>query len=52
MIHIDESDSRFESCADCIHSMDTTEICVLRGCIHAVDKLVECFEPRESEGKE
>lgn len=45
---IEESNPDYESCADCIHSDDSEEICVLRRCIHAVSRLKECYVPKSS----
>ena len=36
----------FESCDDCIHSVDSLEICKMRLCYHAIDKLRDCYEPK------
>ena len=36
-------DELFESCDDCIHSEDSGAICVLRCCVHAIEKLKECY---------
>lgn len=36
----------FESCDDCIHSGDSLEICKMRLCYHAIDKLRDCYEPK------
>ena len=43
---IEESNPDYESCANCIHSDDSEEICVLRRCIHAVSRLKECYVPK------
>lgn len=43
---IEEANPDYESCADCIHSDDSEEICVLRRCIHAVSQLKECYVPK------
>ena len=43
---IGESNPGYESCANCIHSDDSEEICVLRRCIHAVSRLKECYVPK------
>ena len=37
----------FESCDDCIHSVDSLEICKMRLCYHAIDKLRDCYERKE-----
>lgn len=36
----------FESCDDCVHSGDSLDICKLRLCYHAIDKLRDCYEPK------
>lgn len=38
--------TKFESCDDCVHSGDSLEICKLRLCYHAIDKLRDCYEPK------
>ena len=45
---IEEANPDYESCADCIYSDDSEEICVLRRCIHAVSRLKECYVPKSS----
>lgn len=44
-----ETDDNFESCDDCVHSDDRTEICKIRGCIHAIMDydIKECYTPKE-----
>lgn len=36
----------FESCDDCVHSEDGLEICKMRLCYHAIDKLRDCYEQK------
>ena len=43
---IEEANHDYESCAACVHSDDSEEICVLRRCIHAVSRLKECYVPK------
>ena len=43
---IEEANPDYESCADCVHSDDSEEICILRRCIHAVSRLKECYVPK------
>lgn len=38
--------TEFESCDDCVHSGDSLDICKLRLCYHAIDKLRDCYEPK------
>ena len=38
----------FVSCDDCIHAEIPIESCVVMRCVHAIDKLKECYEPRKS----
>lgn len=46
-----ETDDDFESCDNCIHSDDTTEICKMRGCAHAIldSDIKECYQQKKSE---
>ena len=43
---IEASNPEFESCADCVYSDDSEEVCILRGCIHAVAQVKECYVPK------
>ena len=47
MIKIEGADKSFESCQDCVHAYDSTEICILRRCIHAFSELRECYKPKK-----
>ena len=47
MIKIEDADKSFESCQDCVHAYDSTEICILRRCIHAFSELIECYKPKK-----
>ena len=38
---------KFDGCANCKHDEDTEAICIMRGCVHAVPYLTECFKPKE-----
>lgn len=38
--------TEFESCDDCVHSEDSLEMCKLRLCYHAIDKLRDYYEPK------
>lgn len=38
--------SEFENCLNCIHSSDKEEICQLRMCVHAFERLYERYVPR------
>jgi len=44
-----ETDDNFKSCDDCVHSDDTTQICKMRGCIHALTEndIKDCYQPKE-----
>lgn len=48
---IEKPNPNFESCEDCIYSDDSDEVCTLRGCIHAVVELKECYKPKQRTGK-
>lgn len=48
---IEKPNPNFESCNDCIYSDDSEEACILRGCIHAVVELNECYKPKQRTGK-
>lgn len=37
----------FESCDDCVHYGDSLEMCKMRLCYHAIDKLRDCYERKE-----
>lgn len=52
-IEVEDNDD-FKSCDDCIHFNNSTVICKMRGCTHAIldDDIKECYIPKESEGKE
>lgn len=39
----------FENCTKCIHDEDTSEMCRLRLCVHAISELRECYKPRREE---
>ena len=41
----------FESCSKCVHAEDSSEICMLRQCIHAFSTLKECYKPKETENE-
>lgn len=45
-----ETNDDFESCGDCVHYDDTTEICKMRGCIHAIldDDIKERYQSKLS----
>lgn len=47
-IEVEDNDD-FKSCDDCIHFNDSTVICKMRGCIHAIKSydIKECYKPKE-----
>ena len=53
-ISIQDVDKTFESCSDCIHFDDDDSLCILRGCIHAVAELKECYtkKPNKDESND
>ena len=44
-----QRDKTYNSCCDCIHWEDTTEICILRQCVHAIGHLNECYKPKKTD---
>ena len=46
-----EMASEFTSCCDCVHVADSAEICILRGCVHAIVQK-ECFRKRQDERRQ
>lgn len=48
MISIEKANPNYYTCYDCVHMQDTIEMCKLRGCIHAIRELKECYEPKET----
>ena len=41
----------YEGCNKCERSCDTEEICMLRGCIHAIGRIRECYSPKADKQK-
>ena len=41
-----EMASKFTSCSDCVHAEDSTEICMLRECVHTIGAPKDCFRKR------
>lgn len=39
-------DSGYDGCDTCIHCADSCEMCQLRLCIHAFNRLYECYEKK------
>lgn len=39
-------DPDYESCDICIHADDSTDLCVLRQCVHAI-RPIECFHKKK-----
>lgn len=45
-----ETNDDFEGCDDCIHVNDSSDICRMRGCVHAIldGDIKECYTPKLS----
>ena len=41
-----ETNDNYESCEYCMYFNDSEAVCHLRGCIHAVGRLRDCYTPK------
>ena len=46
-MYIEDPNPKYESCDNCLYCNDSEEKCIIRGCVHAVLELKECYEERQ-----